>query len=184
MKTMRTFTGRDVDPLDLKRDDIDIRDIAHSLAMICRFNGHTQFHYSVAQHSVYVAARLAELYGDRKLALAGLLHDASEAYLGDVVRPLKEGSMWNQYRRFEARTQETVQLLYGCHYEATTHWPKIKDVDDMCLYHEAHQLMNPPLNIQLSIDDQGAKEWPLAIAPLRPDEAEHLFLAAFELARG
>jgi hypothetical protein len=67
-------------------EHIDIRDIAHALANVCRYNGHIREHYSVAQHSVIVSKHFA----DPKLELAGLLHDAEEAYFGDMVSPLKK----------------------------------------------------------------------------------------------
>lgn len=74
-------------PLDPRPEEITLEDIAHHLSMICRFGGAVDHHYSVAQHSV-----LCSLAVDDELALEGLLHDAPEAYLGDMVRPTKHGS--------------------------------------------------------------------------------------------
>ncbi len=86
MSWIHTFTGRKVYPLNLQTKDIDIRDIAHALALTNRFTGHTPMPYSVAQHSVYVSRHC-----DTKDALWGLLHDAPEAYLADLSRPAKIG---------------------------------------------------------------------------------------------
>lgn len=85
--TISTFTGKRVDPLDLQVEDIDVRDIAHALARQCRYNGHVEGFLTVARHSIWVSERL----GDPVLSMWGLLHDAAEAYLGDLVRPLKHG---------------------------------------------------------------------------------------------
>lgn len=79
-----TASGKTVHPLDLRPGDIDITDIARSLANQCRFLGHLPGHYSVAQHSVLVSRIV-----NPANALHGLLHDAAEAYLGDVIRPYK-----------------------------------------------------------------------------------------------
>ena len=70
-------------------DEIDIRDIAHALSMSCRFGGHGKFYLSVAEHSVAVAWILFQLKADSKTVLAGLLHDAEEAYLPDIPSPIK-----------------------------------------------------------------------------------------------
>lgn len=96
---MQTFTGRAFYPLDPSPADIDPVDIAHSLAMQCRYNGHVQRFYSVAEHCVLLhdwfllgGGRLTgRLADERSLHLAkwALLHDAAEAYIGDMVRPLK-----------------------------------------------------------------------------------------------
>ena len=103
-----TFTGRKVNPLDLKPEDIDIRDIAHALAQCNRFAGHARRPISVAYHSVWVS-RLAEPYG-----LAGLLHDASEAYLGDVTRWLKQSPEMEAYRMAEDVAQATIYTKFNC----------------------------------------------------------------------
>lgn len=81
----QTHTGRMVNPLDPKPEDICLEDIAHALSLQCRFNGHTKTFYSVAQHSINVATMLGD-----KSAPWGLMHDAAEAYVGDVARPIKE----------------------------------------------------------------------------------------------
>lgn len=81
---IETRSGRRVDLLKPTPEMIDIDDIAHALSNICRFNGHTRRSYSVAEHSVFVAMHVPQ-----QLTLAGLLHDAAEAYIGDITRPLK-----------------------------------------------------------------------------------------------
>ena len=111
MYWLQTFTGKKIDLINPTREMVDIEDIAHSLSMICRYNGHCRDFYSVAEHSVMVEAmgsqimlrREAERNSDRLSAppkltseivqqsLALLLHDAAEAYIGDLTTPLKRG---------------------------------------------------------------------------------------------
>jgi 5'-deoxynucleotidase YfbR-like HD superfamily hydrolase len=81
-----TYTGKKFyyDPIDAA--DIDIRDIAHSLSQLCRYTGHTNGFYSVAQHSLLVAQKMP---GNEEAKLAALLHDAAEAYTNDLASPLK-----------------------------------------------------------------------------------------------
>lgn len=88
---VQTITGRAVSLLDPRADDIDIiNDIAPALGRICRLNGHISFgFYSVAQHSVIGARQMYLETQDRNLAAAFLLHDAHEAYLGDITTPVK-----------------------------------------------------------------------------------------------
>lgn len=83
-----TVSGIRVDLNEPTPDMIDIRDIANSLSKICRFNGHVSHFYSVAQHSVLVCYLFAESEGGM-FSLEALMHDAAEAYLGDVIKPLK-----------------------------------------------------------------------------------------------
>lgn len=91
-----TYTGRRFYPLDPNPADVCIEDIAHALSMICRFQGHVRSFYSVAEHSVHVSRIVPPEY-----ALAGLLHDASEAYIADVSRPVKHTEEMIEYRRIE-----------------------------------------------------------------------------------
>jgi len=100
---IRTYTGRKFWPLNPQPEDIDIDDIAHALSLVARFTGHTYCFYSVAEHSLYVstlAVRLAmtavrdwpasmRVPYAREIALWGLMHDASEAYLCDMPSPIK-----------------------------------------------------------------------------------------------
>ena len=88
---MDTFTGKRIDVLRVKADDICIEDIAHSLALQCRFNGHCPRFYSVAEHSVRVSELCEKIGYGREDCLMALLHDAAEAYLGDIIRPVKCG---------------------------------------------------------------------------------------------
>ena len=85
MNWILTSTGKRFDLFEPDADMIDPRDISQSLAHLCRFNGHTREFYSVAQHSCIVAELVPEEH-----KLAALLHDATEAYLGDMTRPLKQ----------------------------------------------------------------------------------------------
>ncbi len=85
-----TITNKRIYPFSLDKSEIDIEDIAHALARICRFNGHLRYHYSVAEHSVNVAEELKLRGASKELRLFGLLHDASEAYIADIPRPLKD----------------------------------------------------------------------------------------------
>jgi 5'-deoxynucleotidase YfbR-like HD superfamily hydrolase len=87
---VREIDGQEIDLENLQKGDIQITDIAKALSKICRFGGRIPEFYSVAQHSVIVASLAYKDTGDKSLALCGLLHDAAEAYLGDVITPLKE----------------------------------------------------------------------------------------------
>lgn len=84
MNEILTFTGKYIDPFNPKIEDIDVEDIANSLSRQCRFGGHLRWFYTVAEHSLRVAKELPD-----ELKLTGLLHDAAEAYLLDIPRPVK-----------------------------------------------------------------------------------------------
>lgn len=96
MTWILTWSGKRFDLFEPKPEMIDTRDIAHALGTIARFNGHTKEHYTVAQHSVLVANLVTKEH-----ELQALLHDATEAYIGDMVRPLKE--CMPAFREVEAR---------------------------------------------------------------------------------
>lgn len=101
-----TISGRKFWPLDPHPEDVDIHDIAWALSRICRFGGHTNSHYSVATHCTAVSLLVPE-----EDALWGLLHDASEAYVGDMVRPLKDGM--DAYKQVENRVELVIANAFG-----------------------------------------------------------------------
>lgn len=102
--TIRTYSNLRVDPLGMTPEGIAIEDIAHALSLQCRYNGHSAGHLSVARHSIWVSERL-EACG---LALWGLLHDAAETYLGDMVRPLKHSPDMKVFLDAEARLDAVI----------------------------------------------------------------------------
>lgn len=87
---MITYTRTYITPLNPKPEQINIKDIAHALSLICRANGHFDYFYSVAQHSINCALEAKARNLSRKVQLACLLHDGSEAYIADIIRPIKE----------------------------------------------------------------------------------------------
>lgn len=135
-----TYTGKIVDILNLQPDDIDIEDIAMSLARQPRFNGHTTKFYSVAQHCV-LASQLG-VYNDR---LAILLHDAAEAYVGDIVTPLKEYSpLKNELLRVEQIVQVSIYTVLLGYVPPHAVW----ELADKAMFAiECRQLMNSPIEV-------------------------------------
>ncbi|MEH6564614.1 MAG: phosphohydrolase [Halopseudomonas sp.] len=101
MTWILTHTGIKFDLLEPTADMIHPRDIAHALSQLCRFNGHTHKHYSVAEHSIRVAQIVPVQY-----QLVALLHDATEAYVGDMVRPLKQ--VMPEFRTVEKRIWQAI----------------------------------------------------------------------------
>ena len=106
MSMILTASGVGFDFLHPDPALVNIEDIAHALANLCRFTGHTSTFYSVAQHSVGASHLVPE-----KLALEALLHDASEAYLGDVSTPLK--ALLPKYRTIERGVQQAICRKFG-----------------------------------------------------------------------
>jgi hypothetical protein len=120
---MMTYTGKLIDIERPRLEDIDIRDIAHALSMTCRFGGHCRDFYSVAEHSLLVEqyGKLGPWKGEwnPRYGLHFLLHDAAEAYLGDVINPLKmvlcQGPLNGaNYGFWEARWQELITIEVFC----------------------------------------------------------------------
>jgi len=155
---------------------INIHDIAHALSHLCRFTGHTGSFYSVAQHSVMVS-RLSP----KKLALEGLLHDASEAYLGDVSSPLK--ALLPDYRRIEDNVQLAIAHAFDLDYPFSLN---IHYADMVALATERRDLM-PVAKAGLQEMDQALWEhvnrYPAdeeKIVPLPPEAAKTQFLARYE----
>ncbi len=177
-----TATGGYIDLEEPAPNDIRLTDIAKALSRICRFTGHCSKFYSVAEHSVRVAAYLRRSGYTPMTQLAGLLHDASEAYLGDVSTPLK--TIMSQYKDLERGMEIAVSNRFGV---VTFGRADIKRADLVLLAYEKHKLL--PM-------EHG--EWPILfdIDPLEyesvrskrtvtklgwsPDEAEQRFVNVFK----
>ena len=86
---MNTWTGRQFDPLHMQPSDVSLEDIAHALSLLCRGGGHLDRFYSVGQHCINCAGEARARGWSDRLVLACLLHDASEAYISDIIRPVK-----------------------------------------------------------------------------------------------
>lgn len=167
---IQVFTGGQFWPLDPRPEEIDIRDIAHALAMQCRFIGHCQQFYSVAEHSVRVS-RIC----DPADALWGLLHDASEAYICDLSRPLKKHSrLGDEYERIEATLMEEIALRF----DLPVNQPdSVSLADNRMLAVEARDLMSPlQPGWELSLLD-GTE--PTILATWDPPQAERQFIHRF-----
>jgi hypothetical protein len=126
---IETFGGKRVYFMDPRPDDFDINDIAHALSNNCRWTGHCSFFLSVAEHSVAVSL----LCND---PLAGLLHDASEAYLTDVAKPIKP--FLENYMDIEDRIMKAIAEKFGFSYPLSK---SVKWADNQQLSTEAHYLV-------------------------------------------
>ncbi len=139
MSHITTYTGLHFDPINPKEEWIRNIDIAHALSLICRGNGHMKHFYSVAQHSINCAKEAKEKGFSLRVQLGCLLHDASEAYLSDVTRPVKK--LLPQYLEVENRLQEMI-WNHWLHTPLSTEEKKqVFEVDDILFYHEFWQLM-------------------------------------------
>lgn len=106
-----TRSGRKFNFLDPESHNYHAKDIAHHLALICRYGGACQFHYSVAQHSVLMAEAAYAMSGDPILALDCLLHDASEAYIGDMKKPIK--MQIPKFEEIEQRIDNAIRVHFN-----------------------------------------------------------------------
>ncbi len=164
---IQTYSGKQFFPLDPRIDDIDIRDIAHALSLQCRFNGHCRTFYSVAEHSVRVSEHVPP-----RLARWGLLHDAAEAYLSDLPRPVKQ-----QIESYVAMEERLLRLIAE-RFELS--WPipeTVLEVDTRLLATEARDLMGAPPQ---PWDLDGLSPLSEPIEPWPAAKAEQRFSQRFE----
>lgn len=159
---METFTGRQFWAMDPRPDEIVIEDIAHALSMQCRYAGHCQRFYSVAEHSVHLAN-----YVSPQNRLWALLHDASEAYLVDIPRPTKP--YLPGYKEAEARIMAAVCDRFGLPHEMPA---EVKEADNRIIADERAQNMSRSPHVWSGYDN------PIGVTLkfLLPSEAEAWFL--------
>lgn len=164
----QVFTGKKFWPLDPRKEEIDIKDISHSLALQCRFNGHCENFYSIAQHSILVSKLVS-----KDQALAALLHDASEAYIGDIIRPLKK--FLPNFKEIESKIEKVIFEKFGV---KNVNKEEIKKADNIALVTEMRDLMkNPPGKWE---EEKNYKPSPEKIIAIDPEKAEKEFLERFE----
>jgi hypothetical protein len=166
---IQTYTGRQFWPTNPSAFDIDIRDIAHALSMMCRYSGHCTSFYSVAEHCVFVSHNVPEKY-----ALWGLLHDASEAYLVDVPRPIKPAL--TNYLELEERLMRAVIAKFNL--EFVLPMPaSVKAADTAILFDERDQNLRKPPK---AWTDEGTKRLGVTLQFWQPHVAETMFMRRFE----
>ena len=143
MSDIHTFSGKKIDPCAPERDALSIRDIAHALSLICRAGGHFPQFYSVCQHSVACAAEAKARGWGKRVQLLCLLHDASEAYLSDMTRPVK--AQLPQYGDYEARLQTLIYETFAGGAPTAGEQAQITAADDCMLRAEFLHFMGVDL---------------------------------------
>ncbi|UBN55277.1 HD family hydrolase [Pantoea agglomerans] len=173
MSWITTQSGKHFDFNNISPDAICIEDIACALSNLCRFTGHVQDFYSVAQHSVHVSYLVPPTF-----ALDALLHDAAEAYIGDCVSPLK--ALLPDYQEIEKRVELAVAKRFGI--RTLGKWPEVKRADLIMLATERRDL---------DLDDgtpwpilEGVEPAPFLLSPLNPRQSRVLFLQRYNDLKG
>lgn len=167
MTSLLTNSGKHLDLIDPQPAMIDILDIAKGLSREARFSGQTLAFYSMAQHSVLASHIVPE-----EFALEALLHDASEAYIKDIPRPLKQ--LLPDYRRVEARVQGAIRARFGLPAEQSQ---EVSDADRVLLATERRDLM--PADATDWPVLYGVKPMDKLLQAVNPYRSEALFLHRF-----
>jgi hypothetical protein len=170
---LQTVSGRWVNPFDPDPAQLDAGDIARALANQCRFGGHCRVFYSVAQHSVIVSRLVEERGGDAEDAFAALMHDATEAYLGDMPHPLKHRSpLGAAFREAERDLERAIRERFAIKPDV----PGIKPADRALLATErrafSSELWHWP-------ELEGVEPLDLALEAWPPDDAARAFAERF-----
>lgn len=162
-----TFTGKRFWPLNPVADGLDIRDIAHALSNLCRFTGHCRHFYSVAQHCV-----LASEWCHPAIAKWCLLHDAAEAYINDISRPVKR-----YFPLLKRAEEKTLRMLADRHKLQWPMPPGVHSVDVRMLATERRDVMGPATGRWLLLEQ--VQPFQETIEAVHPLTAEAMFLARF-----
>jgi len=188
-----THSGKLFWPMDARPEEVDIQDIAHALSNMCRFAGHINHFYSVAQHCVMVSELVVPSNADGNLGrqitayrrYVAFLHDASEAYLVDVPRPIK--AFLPEYKRIEHSLRDVIAKSFGLcgtlhkkHPGLIFEEPFVKDADNLALAIEAKNLVNDPSKLW-TIEAQFGVNITQKIRPWNPAQAKKRFLDRYEI---
>lgn len=171
---MQSFLGG-VLSFPMTPEMVDLEDIAHSLSLLCRYNGHCRTFYSVAEHSILLSHWIEETYGDRNLALRALLHDGTEAYTGDLPTPLKP--FCPGFLELEAQAETAIAAAFFLGTHVLDSEGRIKTADRRIVEDEATLLLGPP-PFPWTFHPEGPLN--VKIECLQPDEAKATFLARFK----
>lgn len=173
-----TYSGVQFWPMDPRPEEVRIEDIAHALSRVCRYGGHCLDWYSVAQHSVLVS----QLVG-QQLAFEGLMHDAEEAYTGDMIRPVKVGlrDATPAFDEMADRLTAAIRVAFGMGALGDAAAAAIHNADNVALSTERRDLVTdkgPPWRHAKSHPAVATK-----IVPWERDVAKATFLHHFEMLR-
>lgn len=164
---MQTYTGQAFDPMHPDPSKIHIEDIAHALAMNCRYAGHVKRFYSVAEHSYHISHAVSP-----QNALWGLLHDASEAYIADIVRPVKH--RMPEYREIERGLMWAICKKFDI---GQLQPDEVSDADLRIVIDEKTLLLSPEPAPWQALE--GLKPLGVRVEAWSPTEAELYFLGRF-----
>lgn len=179
LTTIQTWSGGPFDLLNPRIEQINLLDIAHSLGKLARFNGHSKYHYSVAQHSLLVMMLVSTQ--EPALQREALMHDAAEAYIGDIATPMKRALRdgWGVFEkdpltemteRIERLIAEKFQLIYP--------WPiEIHNADKEALRMERFHVMNPSSGV--SWEGVGVSTVEAMVPQVTPEQATHQFIEVY-----
>ncbi len=173
MSEITTYSGIYFDPLKAEEKHIAIEDIAHSLSLLCRANGHVSHLYTVAQHCLNCSREAKARGYSTELQLLCLLHDAAEAYLADVIRPIKD--LLAEYQKEERKLMEFIWEKYLGRPAEAEEYEKVFQIDDEMLVYEFHTLM--PMEIREEAANLISEP---DIAFRNPKEVEQEYLQTFQ----
>jgi uncharacterized protein len=166
---LQTVSGRWVNPFDPDPDQLDAGDIARALANQCRFGGHSRVFYSVAQHSVIVSELVEQRGGDAEDVFAALMHDASEAYLGDMPHPIKHrSSLGAAFKAAEDHLEAALRERFRIKADV----PEIKRADRALLATERRAFSAEGWHWP---ELEGVEPLELELTAVAPDEAAQAF---------
>ena len=156
---------------DISKNEVDIKVIAHALSLQCRYAGHCKVFYSVAEHSVLMADALYESTGEASVAFEALMHDATEAYVTDIPRPMK--AVLPDFKRMEDEVYKLIADKFDLPPQISE---LVKKADSQIVKDERAQIMIESDNIW-AVDDLDYLN--VFIDGLSPTSAEREFLSAF-----